>query len=215
LTYKKIIDRITEDKKKSRTKDKDVDYEKDGEDPIDGEEGISDGEVATDEKEDASTDASQDSDSSSSAGDTQKSHLRNEFLFSGSGSFVKQWTNFVIILAMYNSLLIPLQIFYKDELPTFLKSANISFIDACVDLFFLIDIIITFRTTFLDPKQSIEIRDPHVIGRRYFRGNFAIDLISSVPWTSVFQTSDPGASFFLDSLGLLKLLRMSRLYTTV
>jgi len=77
------------------------------------------------------------------------------------------------------------------------------------------DIIITFRTSFLDPKQSVEIRDPHIIGRKYLRGNFAIDLISSVPWSSLFQTDNQSLNFFLDSLGLLKLLRLSRLYSTV
>ena len=68
LTYKKINDKIADDKKKSRIKDK-PEYEKEGDEIMSGEE-ISDGEVAVDEKEDASTDdASNDSDSSSSAGD--------------------------------------------------------------------------------------------------------------------------------------------------
>ncbi len=152
LTYKKIIDRITsENKKKTRVSDK-FDDDKEGDEALEGDDMISDGDVGADEKEDASTDASQDSDSSSSAGDTEKQLMRNEFLFSGSGTFIKQWTNFVIVLAMYNSVLIPLQIFYKDQLPSALKSTSIELIDAFVDLFFLIDIIFTFRTTFLDPK---------------------------------------------------------------
>jgi len=53
-----------------------------------------------------------------------------------------------------------------------------------VDLFFLIDIIIRFRTTYLDSKQSIEVKDPHTIGIKYMKGNFFIDFISSVPFTS-------------------------------
>lgn len=82
LTYKKIIDRITsEDKKKTRVSDKIDGEDKEGDEPLEGDDEISDGEIAADEKEDASTDASQDSDSSSSAGDAQKQHLRNEFLF--------------------------------------------------------------------------------------------------------------------------------------
>jgi len=121
LTYRKIIDKTFEDKKQTRVRDKQSDFDKEGDEIIDEDE-ISEGEVAIDDKEDASTDASQDSDSSSQNGEIAKGFSKDEFLFSGSGAFIKHWTNFVIVLAMYNSVLIPLQIFYKDELPSFLKS---------------------------------------------------------------------------------------------
>jgi len=39
--------------------------------------------------------------------------MRNELLFENSGRFIKYWNNFIIMLAMYNSLTIPIQIFYK------------------------------------------------------------------------------------------------------
>lgn len=88
-------------------------------------------------------------------------------------------------------------------------------IDAGVDLLFLIDIIITFRTTYLDPKLSIEVRDPHLIAKRYIKGPLFIDFISSVPFTSIFKGATGGVKDFLDALGLLKLLRLSRLLKTV
>ena len=119
------------------------------------------------------------------------------------------------MLALYNSFTIPLQIFYKDRGHSFLLGNTVSFIDACVDLVFLIDIVLRFRTTFLDAKQSIEVRDPHVIGKRYLKSTFFIDFISSVPFGS-FASSDGGlGTDLLDALGLLKLLRLGRLYTTV
>lgn len=105
-------------------------------------------------------------------------------IFEGSGEFIKYWNNFVIILAMYNSIIIPVQIFYKEKGHTALRGNVISCIDAFVDLFFLLDIIIRFRTSFLDTKQSIEVRDPHVIYKRYLKGSFILDFISSVPFTS-------------------------------
>lgn len=55
-------------------------------------------------------------------------------------------------MAMYNSITIPLQIFYKENGHSFLQGSSVKAIDAFVDLFFLIDIIIKFRTTFLDSK---------------------------------------------------------------
>lgn len=117
---------------------------------------------------------------------------------------------------MYNSLLIPLQIFYDEKGHSALTGSVVTAVDACVDLCFLIDIIITFRTTFLDTKQSIEVTDPHVIGKRYLKGAFFLDFISSVPFTSLVSSNKETVfTSLLDALGLLKLLRLSRLYTTV
>ena len=74
---------------------------------------------------------------------------------------------------------------------------------------------IKFRTTYLDSKQSIEVRDPHAIGKRYLKGTFFIDFISSVPFASFAGKSEGAFVDLLDALGLLKLLRLGRLYTTV
>ena len=142
--------------------------------------------------------------------------MREKIIFEGSGDFVKYWNNFVIILAMYNSIIIPVQIFYKEKGHSALRGSVITCMDAFVDLFFLFDVIIRFRTSFLDTKQSIEVRDPHIIGKKYLKGSFFLDLISSVPFSSFASANTPTAiSDLLDALGLLKLLRLSRLFTTV
>mgnify|MGYP000860104023 CR=1 FL=1 len=117
---------------------------------------------------------------------------------------------------MYNSIIIPVQIFYKEKGHSALSGNVISCIDAFVDLFFLLDVIIRFRTSYLDTKQSFEVRDPHVIGKKYLKGSFFLDFISSVPFSSFAGESTPqAAGDILDALGLLKLLRLSRLFTTV
>ena len=118
-------------------------------------------------------------------------------------------------MAIYNSVFIPLQIFYETNGHTAIRGPTITFIDACVDLLFLIDIIIKFRTTYLDSKQSIEVREPHLIAAKYLRGTFFIDFISSVPFSAFLGGGDSSLGSFFDALGLLKLIRLSRLYTTV
>lgn len=115
---------------------------------------------------------------------------------------------------MYNSLFIPVQIFYKEKSHNFFRGEEVNFVDSMVDFIFLIDIVIKFRTTFLDSKQSIEVTDPHIIGARYLKGTFFIDFVSSVPFAS-FSNGTGLATDLLDALGLLKLLRLGRLYTTV
>ena len=140
--------------------------------------------------------------------------MPSNLMFSGSGNFVKHWNNVVTIFALYNSFMIPLQIFYGDQGHSQINGNVVSCIDACVDLFFLIDVIIRFRTTYLDTKLSFEVRDPHKIATHYLKGSFTLDFISSVPFSSLIPANEGGQAI-LDALGLLKLLRLSRLYTTV
>ena len=90
----------------------------------------------------------------------------------------------VIVLAMYNSVTIPLAIFYEKDGPTFISSETIALVDALVDLTFLIDVVITFRTTYLDTEKGYDVDDPHEIAKKYLNGSFAIDLASSVPFAS-------------------------------
>ena len=118
-------------------------------------------------------------------------------------------------MALYNSLFIPLQIFYKEKGHSALLGETVRIIDSIVDLIFLLDIVIKFRTTYLDSKQSVEVREPHKIGKRYLKGTFFIDFISSVPFASFAGDSEGPFTALLDALGLLKLLRLGRLYSTV
>ena len=113
LTYNKIME---EDNKAKRAR-KGI---KDQETPIDDYEAENDEANFIEEEDDEeSTGASQDSESSDSNAsidnDQENQTDRKEFLFAGSGSFIKYWNYSIIILALYNSILIPLQIFYNDQ----------------------------------------------------------------------------------------------------
>lgn len=111
----------------------------------------------------------------------------------------------VIAFAMYNSITIPIAIFYGEHGPTWISSNLIAFVDAMVDFLFLIDIIITFRTTYLDTDMGIEVTDTHKIAIKYLKNSFAVDFASSVPF-SVFVPASLESAVSL--LGLLKLLRV-------
>ena len=54
--------------------------------------------------------------------------------------------------------------------------------DALVDFIFLIDVIITFRTSYLDTAKGTEETDTHRIAIHYLKGQFLIDFASSVPF---------------------------------
>ena len=61
--------------------------------------------------------------------------------------------------------------------------------DATVDLIFLIDIMIHFRTTYLDTTLSEEVYDPLKIAKRYLRGSFFLDLVSTLPFAELFDAA--------------------------
>jgi hypothetical protein len=66
-------------------------------------------------------------------------------------------------------------------------------------LIYVTDIFIGFRTTHIDPNSGEEITDGYVNGMLYFRGNFWIDFLSSVPFDVYFPQAP-----FMRVLGLLK-----------
>jgi hypothetical protein len=121
----------------------------------------------------------------------------------------------VIILAMYNSITIPISIFYDTHGPSFISGNTIGLIDALVDLIFLIDVILTFRTTYLDTDLGKEETNTHKIASSYLRGAFLIDFASSVPFDVFVPSSQPSLASAFRMLGLLKLLRIQRLSIAV
>ena len=51
----------------------------------------------------------------------------------------------------------------------------------------MFDILVNFRTTYLDKNIGKEIKDTVAIRNRYLSGSFTIDLLSSVPFAAFFE----------------------------
>jgi len=67
--------------------------------------------------------------------------------------------------------------------------------DSFVDLIFIMDIIIRFRSTFIDPISGEEVIDFNIISIRYvFSLQFVIDVVSTVPLNDIFG-GEEGNSF--------------------
>jgi cyclic nucleotide gated channel len=63
-----------------------------------------------------------------------------------------------------------------------------------VDLFYVIQMIIKFRTAYLNPSSNLGvfgrgdlITDPKEIAKQYLRSDFAVDLVASLPLPQVIQ----------------------------
>lgn len=79
-------------------------------------------------------------------------------------------------------------------------------VDALIDFFYLLDVLISFRTTYMDLLTGMDVTDSYKIAKRYVSsGEFFVDFLSSIPWDTLTNVK------LLDSVGLLKLFRYRRL----
>lgn len=130
--------------------------------------------------------------------------LWSRFLFMPMSPFKFKWDVLIIVLSVWNSFEIPFTFaFPEDEI----YNAGNTF-DTIVDLLFAFDIIINFRTGYIDPKTDTLIMDTSRISANYIKGRFWVDLVASIPFEflTVILSTDR-----LKIIGMLKLVRLMRL----
>jgi len=57
----------------------------------------------------------------------------------------------------------------------------ITIIDLIVDIMFIVDILINFRTTYVNKKDEV-VSHPAKIAIHYFKGWFLIDVVAAIPF---------------------------------
>lgn len=99
----------------------------------------------------------------------------------------------------------------------FFKQKVTKFFNYLIDIFFLTDIILNFRTSFINILTGDEITDSKSIAINYIGGRFWIDLVSSIPFEIVlplFINEEISRKFsLLSMLKLFRVLRLSRIIT--
>lgn len=97
--------------------------------------------------------------------------------------------------------------------PPFAETPENNTVDYLIDLSFFIDLLLNFRTTYVDGRESEEIFDEKKIALHYFKSfRFWMDLFSTIPFDKIFSSlvSEDGQQF-LSALGMLKLIRIGRI----
>jgi hypothetical protein len=86
-------------------------------------------------------------------------------------------------------------------------------VNAIIDIFFMADLIINFRSSYINDKTGEEINDIKSIAFNYLKGRFWIDLLASLPIDILSYVVGGVAenSTIFDLIGLLKLVRILRL----
>ena len=95
------------------------------------------------------------------------------------------WDLLVLLLLLIVSLIVPVRL-------AFVEQDNTSWfvLYTITDVFFLVDLVLTFFTSVPDEKRVYEIVDKKVIAKKYLKGWFWIDLVSILPFDILFPASD-------------------------
>uniref|UniRef100_A0A8C9PQB8 Potassium voltage-gated channel subfamily H member 6 n=1 Tax=Spermophilus dauricus TaxID=99837 RepID=A0A8C9PQB8_SPEDA len=84
----------------------------------------------------------------------------------------------------------------------------LTMVDLIVDIMFVVDIIINFRTTYVNTNDEV-VSHPRRIAIHYFKGWFLIDMVAAIPFDLlIFRT---GSDETTTLIGLLKTARLLRL----
>lgn len=127
------------------------------------------------------------------------------------------WDVFITLVLVFSCVTTPIQIALQDDLGTAWITVN-----AMVDIFFLLDIFVSFMTAIYDDDFEL-IEDRTIIAQTYLKGWFFIDVISIMPFDRMISGSSNGDTSVEDSsassgisrltkvLKLIKLLRLAKL----
>ena len=122
-----------------------------------------------------------------------------------------RWDLTILILILITTFIIPFQIAFQHRV-TLIGSIIIY----SIDLFFLVDIILNFRTSFRYAGE--EITSSKLLYRHYLRTDFIIDLIATLPFDALFFLIPglewEGVSIIL-WLRLFRLIRIRRMFLII
>ena len=96
-----------------------------------------------------------------------------------SSKFSTNWDVFIIIITLLYAIFMPFQTAFNPDQELQLQFRLFLIL---INIFFILDLVVNFRTTFVDTKTGVEVFEPNKIARRYiFGGRFFIDLLASIP----------------------------------
>ena len=86
------------------------------------------------------------------------------------------WDLWTCVVLLYISLAVPIAVSF--DVPS---NPVTSAIEGAIDVMFAFDILLNFRTGYIDEHDGRTVMDPRATARRYLRGWFFLDLTTSVP----------------------------------
>ncbi|XP_075501858.1 potassium channel AKT2/3 [Primulina tabacum] len=118
------------------------------------------------------------------------------------------WETVMVILVAYSAWICPFEIAFSDSN----TSKPLFVTDNIVDMFFAVDIVLTFFVAYIDPTTQLPVRDSRKIATRYLSTWFIMDVASTIPFNTIsfLITGNRRLCLSYSALGLLRFWRLRR-----
>ena len=98
-------------------------------------------------------------------------------------NFRMKWDILIILFALYNCVLIPFDVAFEPMMPAMVRGFG-----TIVDIMFGLDILVAFKTTYIDTSTGLEVLEPRKIALNYIiTCRFFIDLAASIPFEDIYM----------------------------
>ena len=122
--------------------------------------------------------------------------------------FRQKWDLFLVVMVGYVAIVYP----YRVAWDVVIEPASPAFwFDVVVDLYFVLDMGLNFRTAVVDPRSGTLVFDRKSIAKRYLSTWFIIDLISSLPLHYVALIQGNENTHSTRSMKTLRILRLAKM----
>ena len=137
----------------------------------------------------------------------QKIPRKSRFLFEADGKWKVAWDMFIIVLTIWNVLHVPFDFAYSTS-----DHIMMEILETTIDIIFVVDIIISFRTIYYSTRTSEKVLEPKRIALNYIKnGRFFIDLVSSIPVDLLILMFNSSDNRYFSTIKIIKLTRLFRL----
>ncbi|XP_020097546.1 potassium channel KAT3-like isoform X1 [Ananas comosus] len=134
-----------------------------------------------------------------------------KFIISPYDPRYRAWEMFLIVLVIYSAWICPFELAFLRHL-----AHKLFVVENIVNIFFAVDIVLTFFVAYLDRKSYLLVDNPKRIASRYLSSWFIFDVCSTAPFQPIsllFRTHEDGLAFkILNMLRLWRLRRVSSLF---
>ncbi|KAG5308692.1 KCNH8 protein, partial [Acromyrmex insinuator] len=130
---------------------------------------------------------------------------KSQFILSHYGGFKSCWDWLILIATFYVAIIVPYNAsFINTDRPTMVS-------DVVVEVLFIIDIVLNFRTTYVSRKGEV-VSNSRSIAVNYVKGWFFVDLVAALPFDFLYASDVYGGEESAHSnIHLVKLTRLLRL----
>ncbi|XP_030623368.1 potassium voltage-gated channel subfamily H member 2 [Chanos chanos] len=130
--------------------------------------------------------------------------------------FKAVWDWLILLLVIYTAILTPYSAAFllNDQEDVAIQScvytcSPLNVVDLIVDIMFIIDILINFRTTYVNANDEV-VSHPLRIAVHYFKGWFLIDMVAAIPFDLLIYRNGEETTTLIGLLKTARLLRLVR-----